>query len=120
MRRSDPEIQNIPIRTSTGKSIRDAFIGQTPLFPSADYSQVELRILAQLEKEKEKKKEIVLYLDPDADDGKEVIELFQDAGIKFSIIPTTICPEVTKGSMRLQSMDEIKNFILSQQGVSHD
>lgn len=46
---SDPNLQNIPVRTADGKEIRKAFVpapGQ--LFFSADYSQIELRIMAHL------------------------------------------------------------------------
>lgn len=46
----NPNLQNIPVRTEEGKKIRQAFEPQKPdhSFLSADYSQIELRILAHL------------------------------------------------------------------------
>ena len=52
---SDPNLQNIPIRTEIGNSIRKAFVPgdrDNSFLLAADYSQIELRFLADISQEK--------------------------------------------------------------------
>lgn len=50
---TNPNLQNIPIRTPVGKEIRTAFVAaKTNVFVSADYSQIELRLAADLAADK--------------------------------------------------------------------
>tara|TARA_B100000886_G_scaffold262227_1_gene186952 strand:- start:685 stop:3450 length:2766 start_codon:yes stop_codon:yes gene_type:complete len=54
---SDPNLQNIPIKTSDGKEIRKAFVADKDnILISADYNQIEMRILADMADVKELKK----------------------------------------------------------------
>jgi DNA polymerase-1 len=51
---TDPNLQNIPIRTDEGRQIRDCFIAQEPFTDllTADYSQIEMRIMAHFSEDK--------------------------------------------------------------------
>jgi DNA polymerase-1 len=50
---NNPNLQNIPVRDARGREIRKAFVpGKGHIFLSADYSQIELRLMAHLSKDK--------------------------------------------------------------------
>ncbi|MFM9015179.1 MAG: DNA polymerase I [Candidatus Nanopelagicus sp.] len=51
---TEPNLQNIPIRTDEGRKIRDCFVAQAPYtnLLTADYSQIEMRIMAHLSNDK--------------------------------------------------------------------
>jgi len=50
---TNPNLQNIPVRTEEGRKIRDCFVSQKPFVTllTADYSQIEMRIMAHLSKD---------------------------------------------------------------------
>ena len=52
---TNPNLQNIPIRTEKGREVRKAFIARDPehVLLSADYSQIELRLIAELSKDQQ-------------------------------------------------------------------
>jgi len=45
---SDPNLQNIPVRTAEGRRVRAAFVSELGQIVSADYSQIELRVMAHV------------------------------------------------------------------------
>lgn len=55
---TEPNLQNLPVRTELGREIRRAFVpeNQDYLLTSADYSQIELRILAHVSEDEDMKK----------------------------------------------------------------
>jgi len=84
---SDPNLQNIPIRTEMGREIRRAFVAaKSHVILDADYSQIELRILAHLAKD------------------RTLIEAFRreedihrhTASVVFSVPPEQVTPELRR------------------------
>jgi len=86
---TNPNLQNIPIRTEAGRKIREAFIApEDSLLVSADYSQIELRILAQLSDDPV----LVQAFIDDADIHT------QTASAVYGIFPEMVTPEMRRAA----------------------
>ncbi len=85
---SDPNLQNIPVRTEIGRRIRQGFIpGEENLkLISADYSQIELRVLAHLSKDKH----LVESFEQDADIHRDT------AARVFNVDPQDVTVEMRR------------------------
>ena len=77
---TDPNLQNIPIRTAEGRRIRQAFIApRGQLLLAADYSQIELRIMAHLSADKGLLKAFTTEQDVHRATAAEVFDVEPDA-----------------------------------------
>jgi DNA polymerase-1 len=84
---SEPNLQNIPVRTEEGRKIRRAFIApEGSLILSADYSQIELRVLAHLSEDR-------VFCDAFARD--EDIHT-RTASEVFGLFPEMVSPEMRR------------------------
>jgi DNA polymerase-1 len=73
---SDPNLQNIPIRTEEGKRVRRAFAARPgEMLLSADYSQIELRVLAHMTSDPKLFDAFAAGEDPHAATAAEVLDL---------------------------------------------
>ena len=76
---SDPNLQNIPIRTEEGRKIRQAFVARPGYrIVAADYSQIELRILAHLADETTLKESFARKEDIHRRTASEIFNVFPD------------------------------------------
>jgi DNA polymerase-1 len=86
---TDPNLQNIPVRTDAGKQIREAFIApEGYAIVSADYSQIELRVLAHLSKD--------VFLTSAFLDDKDIHT--QTASAIYGCFPEMVTPEMRRSA----------------------
>ncbi len=77
---NDPNLQNIPIRTDKGKKIRNAFVSEDKFkLVSFDYSQIELRLAAEISKDKNFTQSFLDGIDIHASTAKEIFNLKNEA-----------------------------------------
>lgn len=74
---SNPNLQNIPTRTDEGEKIREAFVPENPdnLIVSADYSQIELRLLAHISDDKNLQQAFIFDKDVHAITASNIFEV---------------------------------------------
>lgn len=84
----NPNLQNIPVRTELGKEIRRCFVPSAPenLLLAADYSQIELRIIAHLSGEKNMLADFARHKDVHTATAANV----------FGVLPEAVTPEMRR------------------------
>jgi DNA polymerase-1 len=118
----NPNLQNIPIRTDIGKEMRRAFIpaSDNSVLMSADYSQIELRIMAHLSKDEKMRKSFQEDLDIHAATAAQILhipldEVDEEARRKAKAINFGIIYGMSKYGLanRLEiSVEDAEKFIM--------
>ncbi len=125
---SDPNLQNIPIRSEEGKLIRGAFVAPAgAVIVSADYNQIELRVLAHLSEDEALIEAFVQGEDIHRKTAREIFETEQispdmrrqakviNFGIIYGMGPVRLSREL--GISRVQAGDYIKRYFERYPGV---
>ncbi|MCX7727368.1 MAG: DNA polymerase I, partial [Chitinispirillaceae bacterium] len=84
---TEPNLQNIPVRTEEGKKIRDGFVAEKgKLIVAADYSQIELRVLAHISKDP--------FLMAAFTEGRDIH--IETASAIYGVFPEMVTPEMRR------------------------
>ncbi|MDD9911765.1 MAG: DNA polymerase I [Alphaproteobacteria bacterium] len=130
MSSSDPNLQNIPIRTEDGRKIRHAFIApQGWQLMSADYSQIELRLLAHFSKSKGLQEAFLQGVDvhaftasrvfnvelPDVTSDQRRIAKAVNFGLVYGMGATSLAKQI--GTTRVEAQEYIGRYFTRYDGV---
>jgi len=130
---SDPNLQNIPIRTALGRRIRRAFVAGSPelVLLAADYSQIELRILAHVSGDEHlkdafaRKADIhretaarVLHKDPaDVDHGERSMAKMVNFGLAYGMSDFGLASRAN--IPRKEAQEFINSYFAAYSGISY-
>lgn len=83
----DPNLQNIPVRLEEGRKIRQAFVPSSPdaVLLSADYSQIELRVLAHISGDKNMQQAFIDNEDIHAETARKIYGLQPDEEVTYEM-----------------------------------
>ena len=104
---TNPNLQNIPVRTEEGRRIRDCFISEKPFVSllTADYSQIEMRIMAHLSKD-----QALIEAFKSGEDLHSTV-----ASLVFGVKPNEVDPEMRR---QIKAMSYGLAYGLSAYGLS--
>ena len=130
---SDPNLQNIPIRTALGRRIRRAFVAGAPdvTLLAADYSQIELRILAHVSGDEHLKDAFarqadihretaarVLHKDPaDVDAGERSMAKMVNFGLAYGMSDFGLASRANIA--RREAQEFINSYFAAYSGISY-
>ncbi|MBI3751124.1 MAG: DNA polymerase I [Chloroflexi bacterium] len=130
---SDPNLQNIPIRTTLGRRIRSAFIAASPatVLVAADYSQIELRIIAHVSGDEHLKEAFarqedihrataarVLHKPPeDVTSGERSMAKMVNFGLAYGMSDYGLSTRA--GISREEAQDFINSYFAAYSGISY-
>src|SRR5262249_29048200 len=130
---SDPNLQNIPIRTSLGRRIRRAFVAGAPdtVLVAADYSQIELRIIAHVSGDEHLKDAFARQADIHRETAARVLHKAPDAisadersmakmvnfGLAYGMSDFGLSSRA--GISRQEAQDFINSYFAAYSGISY-